>query len=914
MLEDVRYQQLRGLAWALLGIVLGGFWAPAAAQQAPATLAGQVVDAETQEPLVGVAVAVRGATAALITGSVTGLDGTYRVDHLPPGTYSIEVRFIGYEIVERAVELAAGQAATLDVGLLPTDLLLNPIVVTASRRQEKALDAPASVSALGSEEFARSAAASPVAALRYTPGVDIAQAGADRYLVTMRGFNALFVPKSYTLVDYRQVAAPALGSVSYALLPTSPLDLQQVEVVRGPGSALYGAGVEQGVIHFITKDPLAFPGTSAFVAGGEQAFFQGSARHAGRISDRLGYKVVGYYSRNTDWPLDPSNAEDAAIIDAIAPQRLDETGAPVGPLAGREEDNYKGYLAGTLQLRFGAARSLTTTTGYGALQQVFQTSGGDNQAEDFAYAYGQARLRWDGLFAQLYVNATDAGDSYLYRTGAPIVDRSLQFAGQVQHGWSLADDRVEGVVGADVERVVPRTEGTVNGRNEDVDALTEVGAYAQVEVDVAPWLDVVAAGRLDRDDVLQNAQFSPRLGAVGKLSPAQTVRATFNRAFSSPLVSNLFLDVVTVAPGVLGPFGVRARGTTEGWTFGDGPQVSSFLPGVGRYQGAGVPLSSAYQVVVQQLADAGRVPAELAALLQSRADAIGGFSGGVLGFVDGDQVRLVSGVDDLPTLKQTVDNTLEIGYKGLFADRLSASVDVYYTRKTNFLSEALTITPLVLVPQLGRDLANAVAGAFTAEDLAAFGLTPQDLAALFQEAGATLAEGPLGVVEPEENYDPSTAPEVLLTFVNFGEVDYYGTDLALEYVPGTNVTLFGNYSWVSDNEFSAEELGEADTGLEVTMAAPQHRLRLGGSYTLGNLRLEAATRYASAFRVNQGVYQGEIDASFQVDAGVGYDLASVASGLRFDVEAINLLNEEHRPFVGAPEVGRLLMARLTYGL
>jgi len=90
------------------------------------------------------------------------------------------------------------------------------------------------------------------------------------------------------------------------------LDIDRIEVVRGPGSALYGPGVTSGVIHFISKSPIDKPGTSVELVGGQLNTFGISARHATKVSDKFGFKINAVVKKGDEFTLD--NVEDAAQI------------------------------------------------------------------------------------------------------------------------------------------------------------------------------------------------------------------------------------------------------------------------------------------------------------------------------------------------------------------------------------------------------------------------------------------------------------------------------------------------------------------------------------------------------------------------------------------------------------------------
>ncbi|MDX1547325.1 MAG: TonB-dependent receptor, partial [Rhodothermales bacterium] len=550
-----------------------------------AAVRGTVTDADGAA-LGGANVLVRApAQTAMVAGTATDADGAYRIGGLAAGTYEVVARFVGFVDAVQTVTLAAGQTATVDLVLDADDVALNPVVVTASRRQEKALDAPASISVVTARELEADPVPSPTVSLRNMPGVDIAQVGVDRYQVTLRGFNEVFVSRLYVLTDYRQAVTPSLGVNQFGSMPISPLDLAQIEVVRGPGSALYGPGVEQGVVHFITKDPLTFPGTSAMIGGGERSTFQASLRHAGILNDRVGYKVVGYYSRAEDWPFDPDDAADLDILCNIARDAdgnasrcaRDAAGTVIEAieLAERDDETWKGYGAGTLQYRFAPTTVLTLFGGYSALKQINQANTGENQIDNFGTLFGQARLQAGNFFAQAYLNRNDAGDTFVIRSGADIIDESTQFTAQAQYDLDFAGGRQGFIVGGDYKVTTPKTGGTIHGRNEEDDQLVEAGVYLQSETHVTPQLDLVLTGRLDRDNVIEKVQLSPRAALVFKPTPAHSLRATYNRAFTTPAGVNLFLDLVVAPPAANGGlFGIRAVGARDPFTFDDANLVS----------------------------------------------------------------------------------------------------------------------------------------------------------------------------------------------------------------------------------------------------------------------------------------------------------------------------------------------------
>ena len=202
-----------------------------------------------------------------------------------------------------------------------------------------------------------------------------------------------------------------------------------------------------------------------------------------------------------------------------------------------------------------------------AVKSIELTGIGAAQADGWGNRYFQARFSKGRLFAQAFLNQTDSGtDTYLFRTGEGVVDQSRAMAVQAQYGFNLGDFQ-SFTYGVDWQRTEPRTGGTITGRNEDDDLISEVGAYVHSETALGEKVDFVAAVRVDDHSRLADPNISPRAALVLKPSEDQTFRLTFNRAFGTPTSNNLFLDIVAarseIIPGVLS-YDVRALGVPSG--------------------------------------------------------------------------------------------------------------------------------------------------------------------------------------------------------------------------------------------------------------------------------------------------------------------------------------------------------------
>jgi iron complex outermembrane receptor protein len=900
----------------------------------------------------------------MLAGSATNLDGHYTISGLPAGSYTVRVTFVGYTEFEQTVTLTTGQTMTFNVPLVQGGFDLNMVVVTASKRQEKVLDAPASISVLAADELESSVALSSVSVLSNTTGVDVSQTGIDRRELVLRGFNNAFSGATYVLTDYRQASAPSLGVNIYAIMPNMSIDLDRIEVVRGPGSALYGAGVDAGVVHFFTKDAFSQPGMTVSIMGGERSMFGVDARVAGVVNDNIGLKLTGSFGQADDWAFDPADPADRAQLDddrvytdpddVPDNQEVEVIGTDSLKLQ-RNPDYRKVNVNGTVEYRIPSAGNLTVTGGISRYDATVLSGIGTLQADNFGYMYGQVRYQQGGFFAQAYVNQNDVGDSYVYGSGDVVFDESRTINGQVQYNLGLSGERHQLVFGGDVEVVNPETDGTIYGRFEDDDQVAEYGIYSQGTFALTSQFDATLALRGDYNNVVEQFQLSPRAAIVYKPAPGHSLRASFNRAFSSPGNNSLFLDIVAAE---VGPVRIRGLGSNAGWTWRRNaafePIAGTDLVGtslnpatLGLQTPAGLPLDAVYASVHNGLA---QVPtAQLVALLAANGIVVdeptaaqlvallAPANTSVLGFTRGQIARLnpaaetaedrfvaidASTVSDIDPLEQTITQTYEVGYKGIVQNRILIAIDAYHAHKENFVGPLGSESPWVLVPDLAADLTSALASGITdnatlAGALQGLGVSPAQAAALVVGlAGGGLPDGntPVAIVEAVENaVAPGNAPEAFLSYRNFGRIDYQGVDISLQFIATDEVTVFGNLSFVSDDFFDSEELGEDDPSLSVALNAPKFKGKFGAHYAKrGGFSAGFAGRYTDTFPVSSGPYVGEVPSFFLLDLSAGYDFSNNVAGLRLDVTVQNVLDEEHRQFVGAPLLGRVAMARLTY--
>lgn len=905
------------------------------------SITGTVTDSEDGLPLFGANI-VHVATGQ---GTTSDENGEYTLSDVPVGTGLIRVSYTGYKLFEFEVDLLAEEVYVLNAELL-SGVDLDQVLVTASRRQEKILDAPASIDVILAEDLTGIVAPTTVNSLRNVTGLDLAQTGVDRSEVVLRGFNNAFSGATLILTDYRDAGSASVGVNLHSLMPNLSVDLDRVEVVRGPGSALYGAGVDSGVIHYITKDAFTHPGATVSVSGGERSQINLQGRVAGVLSKRVGVKVTGSYAKANDFALQSC---DRALVEARKFAECPDPEDAVQILVDgkRETDFSKFSVAGNLDFRLGNQSTLSLNAGTASLNGTILSGIGTIQGDKYKYSFLQARLSSGSFFAQFFVNANNTGDTYVYG-GDPVVEFSKEYVAQAQYDLQFGS-RQSLILGLDLELTRPDTRGTVLGRNEDHDNIDEYGLYAQSTSKITNRLELTLALRGDYNNVVDNVQLSPRVGLVVKPTPSSSFRVTYNRSFSSPTATSNWLDLI--AATLPGNIKVRGRGAATGFTYTRNPDflnlgattdlvASSLLPGSeGAPTPAGLSTGLIYNLMYQTLAatpdadlaallaGAGlNLPVPLIGVLKGLLDpeqtVVQGFSPGVMGALNLSTLAIDLGVTDLQDvdpIKQTISQTFEVGYKGILGDNVALAVDVYYAKKKNFVGALQVRTPMVLAPRLSQDLVRDITTGIQnnptlSAALGGLNLSPEQAAQLLVDvAGSDLpsASTPIAIIQPNEN-NPGIGqiPEIMLSYPNFGNIGYYGADISLQVIASRELSLFGNMSWVSDDFFDHTELGEEVKDKTLALNSPGLKFKFGGQYAhRSGFSVSGSARYAKGFPVISGPYSGDVPSYFVIDLGAGYQFHS---SLRFDLGIDNATNSNHREFVGAPRLGRITRARLTY--
>ena len=748
---------------------------------AQTTITGVVKDAQTGETLLGANIKVSGKAV----GTTSDFDGKFllKVNDAPP--FTIEISMLGFKATN--VEITKNNQEVM-VSLQEDSTALEEIVFSASRRRQKVQEAPASVSIITPKDILNSAAVvDPVMNLANIAGVQIQQQSANSINIEMRAGSGVFGTSTFPILDYRYLVTPASGQFNNYQTGMSNIDIQRVEVVRGAASALYGPGVTSGVVHFMSKSAIDYPGTTVEMLGGTLNTTGMTVRHAFKNdNDKFGFKVNVRYQKGTDFELDP--VADADFIasqqttisqPAIVNGRVDPTqpGELLLTLSDLD-DNGDGNPIATEYLNYSANvhlefRPNDNTTAFlsggyasgGGL--MFNSQGvGYSQGKDY---WTQARIQSGGLFAQVFYNYNNGGDAenptFLYASGLRQVAKRSSLEGQIQYNFDIPNFLNSNfTIGSDYRNTKSDSANTLFGINEDRDDYIITGAYLQGTSVISDKLELTYAGRYDKFNFIDEGAFAPRVALVYKANENHTFRASFNRANTGPtaLQQNIDFPVSVLAPGIAD---VWLSGQYAPQVFPDNPTIDLAVPGLPDlpYGATSFPLAYAYGAVAQPTLEAlygGLAGNPLLPVVQNFFNGYvpSGGTGQLVGY------NLFNGepMDELVgTGRSAIEtlNSFEVGYKGLIANKLSVALDVYTYERKGF-TQFTAIGPTFNL--VGADIANdlgAQVGADFASDPGVIGAVTGAVQAQYTAAGIPQAiwdtGAPAGALFPGS---PAIAP------------------------------------------------------------------------------------------------------------------------------------------------------------
>jgi iron complex outermembrane recepter protein len=228
-------------------------------------------------------------------------------------------------LIALARAAAPAMAQTPDVSQMSIEDLMDIEVTSASRKEQRAADVAAAVFVITSDDIRRSGMTTIPDVLRLAPGVQVAQLNANKWAVTVRGFNGLYANKLLVLVDGRSLYNRLFSGVLWDSTELMLDDIDRIEVIRGPGAAMWGANAVNGVINIVTKATTETLGGLVRVDGGRPGA-QGAVRYGGTVGT-TNYRLFAQWTRRNESLLAQGTGADDASNSLTTGFRADWTAA-----------------------------------------------------------------------------------------------------------------------------------------------------------------------------------------------------------------------------------------------------------------------------------------------------------------------------------------------------------------------------------------------------------------------------------------------------------------------------------------------------------------------------------------------------------------------------------------------------------
>ncbi|MHB8122899.1 MAG: TonB-dependent receptor plug domain-containing protein [Desulfuromonadaceae bacterium] len=338
------------------------------------------------------------------------------------------------------------QAAPLptDSELLQLSLedLMTLEVTSASRKSQSLANTAAAVFVITHDDIRRSGVTNIPDALRMVPGVTVARIDSSKWAVTARGFNGRFARKLLVLIDGRSAYSPLFSGVFWDAQDTLLEDIEQIEVIRGPGATIWGANAVNGVINIITKKAEDTTGGLLVAGAGNYERGFGSVRYGTELGEWGALRVYGkYFNRNELKAEDGRPADDG--------WDMGRGGFRMDGKSGQNSFTLQGdFYNGTERERIVFPDLASLATGYMAARTANTTVNGGNILSRWTRS-----LDDDGeLSLQLYYDRNKRDIPQLFNDTTDTVDLDLlhrfQWGGMHETVWGggfrFIDERIVG--------------------------------------------------------------------------------------------------------------------------------------------------------------------------------------------------------------------------------------------------------------------------------------------------------------------------------------------------------------------------------------------------------------------------------------------------------------------------------------
>jgi outer membrane receptor protein involved in Fe transport len=561
------------------------------AQSPTATLRGRVLASESSTPLEGVLLDIPGTRL----GAMSDAKGEWRIEGLTIGRVLLRARRLGLDTLTRVVELRADGVALIELRMSSAASVVAPVVVSATREAQRRVENSATIDVIGGAELRLARASHPAQVMKRIPGVYVSQLSGEGHSMAIR--QPITTKPMYLYLE-DGVPTRATGFFNHnAMYEVNLPQAGGVEVLKGPGTALYGSDAIGGVVNALTREAPPVPSADLSIEGGRYGF-QRVLFSGGSTRGNHGVRVDANLTQMTGW----------------------RENAPY--------DRQSATLRWDARLREGLSVRTVITTSMIDQNDVLAQSGDQFIARDpinrspLAFRKVEA-LRWSSAIEQQHARSSWSITPFARRNVLELLPSwQLTFNPQVwdtrntsygvlaraRRDFAPLKSRV--IVGADVDvspgsftadQAVLQTQGTgaarifesytLGVRQYDYDVTfrqaspyvhTEFSPLARVRIDAGLRYDVVAYDyttniaprdtgrfRIPGNQTRDYQRFSPKVGVTADVAPWLNLYGAFRTGFRAPSHSQLFqqndaASTVDLKPVTVESAEVGIRGEAKG--------------------------------------------------------------------------------------------------------------------------------------------------------------------------------------------------------------------------------------------------------------------------------------------------------------------------------------------------------------
>ena len=426
---------------------------------------------------------------------------------------------VGLTLLSSVHALDLYAATDDDLLNLPIESLMKLTVTSVSKKPQQLTNAAAAVFVISEEDIRRSGATTIADALRMVPGIQVARVDSSKWAVTARGLNSRFANKLLVLQDGRSLYTPLFSGVYWEVQDTALEDIERIEVIRGPGAALWGANAVNGVINIITKSAEETKGGLVSAGGGTFESRFATLRYGTSVGDASFLRLYGKHN------------EHAAGLDTNGNETNDSWNMTRGGF--RLDSNLSNRDTVTFQGDYYDGRMKETYRLY-----TLPTISDPNYTHDFntnsGASGGNILARWQrtlpstgNLSLQLYYDHNERNMLVLPQKFDTV---DLDF----QHRFSLLDNQdVVWGIGYRFSRDKVSNTSTIDFQNEQKDHNL-VSAFLHDEITLAPGkLALMLGSRFENNDY-SGFEVQPNVRLLWTPTGQQSVWGSVSRAVRTP--------------------------------------------------------------------------------------------------------------------------------------------------------------------------------------------------------------------------------------------------------------------------------------------------------------------------------------------------------------------------------------------